>query len=97
MSHLLNATKFESVSLWVVLGIAVLGLLYALLLRRQVLRYETGTAEMKLVWDAIREGAEMSNAEHRMPDVGMKRQETAPMCGRGVSAPRGCSQHTTLQ
>ncbi len=58
MSHLLNATKFESVSLWVVLGIAVIGLLYALFLRRQVMRYETGTAEMKLVWDAIREGAD---------------------------------------
>jgi K(+)-stimulated pyrophosphate-energized sodium pump len=58
MSHLLNATKFELTSLWVVLGIAVIGLLYALVLRRQVLRYETGTPEMKLVWDAIREGAD---------------------------------------
>jgi len=33
---------FETVSLYVVLGIAVLGLLYALLLRRQVLRRDTG-------------------------------------------------------
>jgi len=58
MSHLLNATRFEVASLWVVLGIAVLGLLYALLLRRQVLRYDTGTPQMKVVWDAIREGAD---------------------------------------
>jgi len=58
MSHLTNATMFETVSLWVVLGIAVLGLLYALLLRRQVLRHDTGTSEMKVVWDAIREGAD---------------------------------------
>jgi K(+)-stimulated pyrophosphate-energized sodium pump len=49
---------FETVSLWVVLGIAVLGLLYALVLRRQVLRFDTGTSEMKVVWDAIREGAD---------------------------------------
>ena len=48
---------FESVSLWVVLGIAVLGLLYALMLRRQVMKYDTGTSEMKVVWNAIREGA----------------------------------------
>jgi K(+)-stimulated pyrophosphate-energized sodium pump len=58
MSHLVDATQFESVSLWVVLGIAVLGLLYALLLRRQVMRYDTGTPGMKVVWDAIREGAD---------------------------------------
>jgi K(+)-stimulated pyrophosphate-energized sodium pump len=58
MSHLSNATMFESVSLWVVLGIAVIGLLYALVLRRQVLRNDTGTSEMKVVWDAIREGAD---------------------------------------
>jgi len=58
MSHLLNASQFEMVSLWVVLGIAVLGLLYALLLRRQVLGYDTGTSQMRVVWDAIREGAD---------------------------------------
>ncbi|HEY9593475.1 MAG TPA: sodium-translocating pyrophosphatase, partial [Spirochaetia bacterium] len=58
MSHLSNATMFESVSLWVVLGIAVLGLLYALVLRRQVLRHDKGTPEMQMVWNAIREGAD---------------------------------------
>ncbi len=49
---------FETVALWVVLGVAVLGLLYALLLRGQVLRHDKGTSEMKVVWDAIREGAD---------------------------------------
>ena len=58
MSHLSNATGFETTSLWVVLGIAVLGLLYALLLRGQVLRKDKGSAQMQLVWNAIREGAD---------------------------------------
>ena len=58
MSHLSNATMFETVSLWVVLGIAVLGLLYALLLRRQVLANDKGTEQMQSIWNAIREGAD---------------------------------------
>ena len=58
MSHLSNATMFETVSLWVVLGIAVLGLLYALLLRKQVLRNDKGSSQMQLIWNAIREGAD---------------------------------------
>ena len=58
MSHLANATTFESVSLWVVLGIAVLGLLYALLLRRQVMRNDKGSELMQSIWNAIREGAD---------------------------------------
>ena len=58
MSHLSNATLFESWSLWVVLGIAVLGLLYALLLRRQVLGFDKGTSQMQVIWNAIREGAD---------------------------------------
>jgi K(+)-stimulated pyrophosphate-energized sodium pump len=58
MSHLSNATMFEIVSLWVVLGIAVLGLLYALLLRKQVLRNDKGSSQMQQIWNAIREGAD---------------------------------------
>ncbi len=58
MSHLSNATLFESVSLWVVLGIAVLGLLYALYLRRQVMRNDKGSSQMQVIWNAIREGAD---------------------------------------
>ncbi len=58
MSHLSNATMFESVSLWVVLGIAVLGLLYALYLRRQVMANDKGSQLMQSIWNAIREGAD---------------------------------------
>lgn len=48
---------FEQYALFGVLFIAVLGLLYAWFLRRQVLREDAGTPEMQKVWGAIREGA----------------------------------------
>lgn len=53
-----NATIFEIVSIWSVLGIAILGLGYALLLRSQVLKKDKGTAEMQNIWNAIRSGAD---------------------------------------
>ena len=49
---------FEQVAIWSVLGIAILGLLYAVFLRSQVLREDMGTAKMLEVWNAIREGAD---------------------------------------
>ena len=55
---MLAKTVFEAVSLWVVLGIAFLGLGYALFLRRQVMREDKGTAEMIDVWQSIKIGAE---------------------------------------
>lgn len=51
-------TPFEQVAIWSVLGIAILGLLYAAFLRRQILREDKGTARMQEVWNAIREGAD---------------------------------------
>lgn len=48
---------FEQYALFGVLFIAVLGLLYALFLRNQVLREDTGTPAMLKVWTAIKEGA----------------------------------------
>ncbi len=48
---------FEQYALFGVLLIAVLGLLYALLLRNQVLREDMGTPAMLKVWTAIKEGA----------------------------------------
>jgi K(+)-stimulated pyrophosphate-energized sodium pump len=48
---------FEQVAIWTVLGIAILGLLYAVFLRYQVLKEDKGTAEMQRVWNAIRSGA----------------------------------------
>ena len=54
----LGLTTFETYALWSVLGIAILGLLYALYLRREVLAEDTGTPAMREVWDAIRTGAD---------------------------------------
>ena len=54
----LGLTTFETYALWGVLGIAILGLLYALYLRREVLAEDTGTPAMREVWDAIRTGAD---------------------------------------
>ena len=51
-------TTFEAAAIWAVLGVAILGLLYALLLRSQILREDKGTARMQEVWGWIREGAD---------------------------------------
>jgi len=48
---------FEIIAMWGVLGVSLLGLLYALLLRYQILREDKGSAKMQEVWNAIREGA----------------------------------------
>ena len=44
--------------LWVAMGVGALALLAAFLLARSVLSADTGTAEMRVISDAIREGAE---------------------------------------
>ena len=54
---MLETTTFEMIALWVVLGIALIGLGYALFLRRQVLAHDKGTAKMLEVWEAIKLGA----------------------------------------
>ena len=54
----MDATLFEIISIWVVLGIALIGLGYAFLLRYQVLRHNKGSAKMQEVWQAIRLGAD---------------------------------------
>ncbi|MGB7093409.1 MAG: sodium-translocating pyrophosphatase [Anaerolineales bacterium] len=48
---------FEQIAIWTVLGAAILGLLYAVFLRYQVLKEDKGTPEMQKVWNAIRSGA----------------------------------------
>ncbi len=55
---MLEATAFEWTSLWVVLGIAIMGLAYALFLRRQIMAEDKGTDKMQEVWNAIRSGAD---------------------------------------
>ncbi|NLF65637.1 MAG: sodium-translocating pyrophosphatase [Chloroflexi bacterium] len=54
----LDLTLFETVAIWGVLVVALLGLVYALFLRRQILQEDKGTPEMVNVWEAIREGAD---------------------------------------
>lgn len=51
-------TVFEQVAIWSVLGISIIGLLYALLLRKQILAEDKGSKKMIEVWNAIREGAD---------------------------------------
>ena len=50
-------TLWERVALWSILGVAVLGLLYAGFLAVEVLGHDTGTEEMRRVSRAIRLGA----------------------------------------
>lgn len=56
MSHL-NASLFEVFAVWAVFGVAILGLLYALFLRGQIMKKDKGTQKMQEVWNAIRQGA----------------------------------------
>ncbi len=51
-------TPFEQAAVWSVLGVAILGLLYAVYLRQEIMREDKGTPKMQEVWGAIREGAE---------------------------------------
>jgi len=50
-------TLWERVALWSVLGVAILGLLYAGFLAAEMLRQDTGTEQMRRVSQAIRLGA----------------------------------------
>ncbi|MDW8070072.1 MAG: sodium-translocating pyrophosphatase [Anaerolineae bacterium] len=51
-------TLFETYALFGVVGVAILGLIYAYFLRVQILREDKGTEEMQRVWSAIKEGAD---------------------------------------
>ena len=51
----LNST--ENLLIYIVLGIAILGLLYAIYLVRQILAEPKGSAKMQEVWNYIRTGA----------------------------------------
>jgi K(+)-stimulated pyrophosphate-energized sodium pump len=55
---MMGLSFFERIAILSVLGVAVLGLLYALFLRKQILREDKGTAKMLEVWNAIREGSD---------------------------------------
>jgi K(+)-stimulated pyrophosphate-energized sodium pump len=51
-------TTLEEVAIWAVFGVAILGLLYAVFLRSQILREDKGTEKMQEVWGAIKDGAD---------------------------------------
>ena len=51
-------SSFEQIAIWSVLGVAILGLLYAVFLRIQILGEDKGTAKMQEVWSAIKGGAD---------------------------------------
>ena len=55
---MIGLTQFEQVAIWSVLGVSLLGLLYAVFLRNQILREDKGSDDMQKVWNAIREGAD---------------------------------------
>ncbi len=57
MVSLPGATPFEIIAVWSVLVVAFFGLAYAMLLRKQVMKYDKGTEKMQDVWDGIRLGA----------------------------------------
>jgi K(+)-stimulated pyrophosphate-energized sodium pump len=54
---MIHTTLFESAALWSVLVIAMIGLGYAIFLRRSIMREPRGTPKMIEVWEAIRQGA----------------------------------------
>ena len=58
MSAMQGLTTFEAAAIWAVLGVALLGLAYAVFLRSQIMREDQGTPKMQEVWNAIREGAD---------------------------------------
>jgi len=51
-------STFEQIAIWSVLFVAILGLLYAIFLRNQILKEDKGTPKMQEVWGAIRDGAD---------------------------------------
>ena len=58
MAVMQGLTTLEAAAIWTVLGIAIIGLLYALFLRSQILKEDKGTEKMQQVWGAIKDGAD---------------------------------------
>ena len=53
-----GASEFEVIALWITFFVAISGLIYALVLKRFVMKQDVGTKEMQAVSQAIQEGAE---------------------------------------
>ena len=58
MYQMHGLSTFEAIAIWTVFFVAILGLLYAIFLRRQIMREDKGTEKMQEVWGAIRDGAD---------------------------------------
>ncbi|MFN2189842.1 MAG: sodium/proton-translocating pyrophosphatase, partial [Candidatus Promineifilaceae bacterium] len=56
--QVLDLTTNETIAMWAVLAVAILGLLYAIFLRNQILKFDKGTPRMQEVWGAIKTGAD---------------------------------------
>ncbi len=54
---MVNASTNELMAVWGILGVAILGLLYAVYLTRQILAEDTGNAQMREISESIRLGA----------------------------------------
>src|SRR5688572_10750446 len=54
----MGLTPLETIAIWAVFGVALLGLAYAVFLRSQILREDKGTPQMQEVWNAIKDGAD---------------------------------------
>src|SRR5262245_8747710 len=54
---MMGLTPFEKGAVLVVLAIAILGIVYAFVLRAQILSQDKGTARMQEVWGFIKSGA----------------------------------------
>lgn len=58
MYQIEGLTTFETIAIWSVFGIALIGLAYAWFLRTQIMAEDKGSAKMQEVWGAIRDGAD---------------------------------------
>jgi K(+)-stimulated pyrophosphate-energized sodium pump len=52
-----SLSNFEQIALYGVVGIAIGALIYALFLRKQILKEDTGSEKLKTVWSGIKSGA----------------------------------------
>jgi K(+)-stimulated pyrophosphate-energized sodium pump len=58
MYYMTGLLKIEETAIWAVFCVAILGLLYAIFLRSQIMREDKGTPKMQEVWTAIKDGAD---------------------------------------
>ena len=54
----LGLSDFEIYAIWGVFAVAIIGLIYALILRKEILAEDKGTKKMQEVWGWIRDGAD---------------------------------------